>query len=86
MFRLPQKEIDTLSRFKKRDPLKYLYVLSDQLQDKEFQLDQDTGASINPYWFESIFRNLTFNQEKIPFIMNPFGDVTNIDAFSKTYY
>jgi hypothetical protein len=67
-WRYDEKYISELSKNKKKDPLKYLYSLPSKLEDRGF---------------EYIFRNLKFNKDKVPFVENPFGDVTNIDVFTK---
>lgn len=67
-WKLDDEAISQLQKHKRKDPLKYFYSLPAVLETKGF---------------EFIFRNLKFNQEKLPFIENPFGDMTNIDVFSK---
>ena len=67
-WKLSDKEIAELPKAKRKDKLRYYFSLP--------QILEEMG-------FEYIFRNLKFNQEKIPFIENPYGEATKVDIFSK---
>ena len=63
-----QQTINSLPKVKKKDPLKYFYSLPKYLEDKGF---------------EFIYKNLKFNLDKVPFIVNNSGEFVHIDVFSK---
>ena len=67
-WRLSEKEITELPKAKRKDKLRYYYSLPQTLEE---------------IGFEYVFRNLKFNHEKIPFIENPYGEATKVDAFSR---
>lgn len=65
-----QEIIDTFPPVRKKDPMKYFYELPKLLDTKGF---------------EFIYNNLKFSEDKIPFITNELGAITNIDSYSKRY-
>jgi hypothetical protein len=67
-WRHDENYISNLPKHKKKDPLRNFYTLPAELEERGF---------------EYIFRNLKFNLDKVPLVENPFGDVTNIDVFTK---
>ena len=68
-WRYDEDTIKKLPAARKKDKLKNFYSLPKILEN--------TG-------FEYIYKKLKFDQEKVPFIENVFGDVTNIDVFPKS--
>lgn len=67
-WKLDDEYINALPRHKKKDKLKYFYSLPTVLED---------------LGFEHVYRNLKYNQNKVPFIETAFGELAYIDVISK---
>jgi hypothetical protein len=64
---------DTIAKFppvRKKDPLKYFYSLPKVLEENGFRF---------------LFDSLKFSEDRIPYIKNELGQITNIDCLSKSY-
>lgn len=67
-WRFSDKYISELPKAKKKDKMLNNYILPLVLESNGFGY---------------IFKNLKFNQNKVPFVENTFGEVTKIDAYYK---